>query len=99
VSDRDSFIGVRQVTPATTITAHVFLVPTTARASASAVGIAGFDENWAWHDDGFEHTVPTGQWVEIRGRPDWTDHYQEIGLKLDPSQVATAYLGEVRVEP
>jgi 4-amino-4-deoxy-L-arabinose transferase-like glycosyltransferase len=84
--------------------ADVYLAPSAdakgASGSATAtVGMVGFDQNWAWHDDGFQQLLPAGKWEHISWQLSQPGFYNEVGLKLPDGGRWTLYVGRVALQP
>jgi hypothetical protein len=67
--------------------------------AAATVGMIGFDQNWGWHDDGFQQAVPFGRWEHLSWQLSQPGFYNEIGFKLPDGKPWTVYVGRVAVQP
>lgn len=93
-----SLFGVRQTGPVTRVRAWIYVVPTERAGSEVHLGMVGFDQNWQWHDNGFDSVVVIGRWTEVTWELAEPGLYNTIGFKLQPANVETIYVGRVEIE-
>lgn len=91
-----TFLGVKETLQVRQIKMWVYIEPDGTNQGAVPVGMAGFDQKWNWHDDGFKQTVTPGQWTELTWTLLQSSQFNEFGLKF-AAQSLTAYLGRVEV--
>jgi hypothetical protein len=92
-------VGITLKAPVKTVKAQVYIETGTDFTGDSVIGMAAFDQNWQWHDDGFKQHVPTGRWVEISWQlPANPGNYRELDLVF-PKEATTVYISHVELEP
>jgi hypothetical protein len=84
--------------PVSSIKTQIYIETTTDNSGNNVIGMAAFDQNWQWHDDGFKHSVPTGRWMEISWQLPNPGIYNEIDLVF-PKEATTVYISQVEVQP
>ncbi|MBN9389951.1 MAG: hypothetical protein J0I20_18135 [Chloroflexi bacterium] len=91
-------VGITLKQPVKTVKAQVYIQTGTDFTGDSVIGMAAFDQNWQWHDDGFKQRVPTGRWVEISWQlPANPGNYRELDLVF-PKEATTVYISHVELE-
>jgi 4-amino-4-deoxy-L-arabinose transferase-like glycosyltransferase len=91
-------VGVHLAQPVKAIKAQVYIEPVAGFSGDTVVGMAGFDQNWQWHDDGFKQVVPVGRWVEISWQLPAPGIYNEADLVF-PKEARVVYVSQVEVQP
>jgi len=99
LSDGVSLVGVKHTGRVSRVQAHVYVVPDETAGIEIRTAIMGFDENWQWQDDVFENVLPVGRWAKISWDLPKPGLYHQIGFKLQPGAVRTAYLAAVELTP
>lgn len=93
------FAGVSVVGPVSKVVAQIYIEPLVNSDAEIPVGVAGFDWNWQWHDDGFHTFVVPGRWTQVTWQLSDPGVYREIGFQFDSQHIRTAYIGQVEIQP
>lgn len=81
-----------------TIKAQVYIEALSNDSGNIRVGMAAFDRNWQWHDDGFRQLAPTGRWVELTWQLSNPGIYNEVNLVF-PQGTTAVYISQLEVDP
>ncbi len=91
-------VAIRLVQPVKTVKAQVYIENDPGFSGESVIGMAGFDQKWQWHDNGFNQFVPPGRWTEITWQLAQPGIYNELDLVF-PKETKTVYISHFEVEP
>ena len=66
--------------------------------TAAGVASPDVDQRWGWHDDGFAHVVPTGEWVDLAWELPDPGYYPEIGLAITDATPRRILVADITIE-